>query len=364
MPSGGVITAMAIAAGAQIVGGVVGNAMASGDRDAAKQAASDAYGMLANMGLPPDLSKKIILKEFQSAGELSPEMLQDINYGVSKAAQTEVNPELKKAQFNALHQLQARGKVGLTPEDRAALSESLSQSAQQTQGATQAILQNAQARGQGGSGNALANQLIASQQGGNRAAQQGLDIGARASQNALQAMLQSGNLAGQMDQSEFNQAMQKNTSADQFSRLNTDAQINRQAANVNAKNRAMESNLASKQRLMDVNTDQFNKELYRQNQAKRDFWNDQMARTQAIANAKLGQSSNLRASGDATAGMWSGIGQGVGQIGGALATSSKSSKPTPKGQNNTQQVVNDIRSMDQDTSNYHSGLNRDPFSVA
>lgn len=316
-------------AAAPVIGGVIGNVMGSGDRNAAKQAASDAYGMLANMGLPPDLSKQIILKQFQSAGELSPEMLQDINYGVSKAAQTEVNPELKKAQFNALHQLQARGKVGLTPEDRAALSEAMSQSAQQTQGATQAILQNAQARGQGGSGNALANQLIASQQGGNRASQQGLDIGARASQNALQAMLQSGNLAGQMDQSEFNQAMQKNTSADQFSRLNTDAQINRQAANVNAKNRAMESNLASKQRLMDVNTDQFNKELYRQNQAKRDFWNDQMARTQAIANAKLGQASNLRESGNANAEMWSGIGKGFGQAAGSYATYKAGKKDEP-----------------------------------
>lgn len=316
------LTAGLIVGGASILGsvatGAIASAAASGNRQAAQQAATDAYNTLIQQGLPPDQSKALVYQQFQQSGNFTPEMQQDIEYGVSQAGQVKGNAQLQQVQQQALQQLQARGQVGLTAQDRAALAEAQSQAAQQTQGATQAILQAAQARGQGGAGATLAAQLIAAQQGGNRASQNALNIGGLASQNALNAILQGGQMAGQIENQQFGEKMQAANANDQFSRLNTQAQIARNQANTQQQNQAQLYNLQQKQQLQNMNTSQANQEILRQQQAQLNNYNMNQNRLQAIANAHLGQATQYQNQADAAAKGIAQTGAGVVQGIGAM----------------------------------------------
>ncbi len=50
---------------APIIGGIMGNEAARGNREAAQRAAAEAYAELMKVGAPPDLSKRIILEQFR-----------------------------------------------------------------------------------------------------------------------------------------------------------------------------------------------------------------------------------------------------------------------------------------------------------
>ena len=187
-----------------VVGGLIGNAVSSGDRQQARNASDAAYQQLLSMGAPPDTAKAIILQQFKSAGNLSPEMEQYIQAGPSKVAGITEDPALKQKQMSALELLSQRATGGLNPEDRAKFAEIQSQVAKDNNARQQAIIQQAQQRGMSGSGAELAAALSNQQSGANQESQAGLQLGATASQKALQADLQSGQLGGQVRQQDFN----------------------------------------------------------------------------------------------------------------------------------------------------------------
>jgi len=79
-----------IAAGvvaASVIGGMMGNSAAKKGRQAQAAAAAAAYAELQKIGMPPDLSREVILREFQNQGVLTPELEQDIDLQASQVAQ-------------------------------------------------------------------------------------------------------------------------------------------------------------------------------------------------------------------------------------------------------------------------------------
>lgn len=311
-----------------IIGGIIGNAAASGDREAARQAAAQAAAQLTSMGLPPDLSKQLILKEFQKAGTLTPEMEHEVNSGISQVSQIQEDPSLRNAQVAALNMFQQRSK-GLAPEDRAQLNGIRNQIASQEEAKRQQILQSFQQRGMGGSGAELAAQLAGAQSGANEASAQGDRLSAMASQNALQAMAQSGQLGGQIRGQDFDVNRTKASAADQFKQFDVQNQIARQARNVASANQAQAGNIQNTQNVSNANVQQANAETERANQAHQDYWNSLLQRNTAAANALNGQASNLQQQAGQTAGMWQGIGSGVGAGAGAYLNYSNK-KPEQK----------------------------------
>ena len=115
---------MIAAIAAPIVGGLIGNAAASKDRKAMMAAAQAAWAKLDEIGSPPDLSRQIIYQQFQEAGVYEPELLEEIDLGLSQVSQLqERDPSLRQAEMDALRSLQERGQVGLSVEDRVAMNE-------------------------------------------------------------------------------------------------------------------------------------------------------------------------------------------------------------------------------------------------
>ncbi len=302
-----------------ILGGVMGSLFGGGDRDRANQLMEEAMAEINSVGAPPDLSREIILQKFSQAGLYTPQLEQAIDLGISKVSQINENPELAKAQMGALESLSTRGKTGLTAEDRAALNQVRSEVQRDSQAKQGQILQQMQARGLGGSGAELLAQLSSAQAGDDRASMEGDNIAAQASRNALEAMVQGGQLAGNIRGQDFDVNRTRAAAEDEVNRFNVQNAIGRQTRNVGMGNQAQQQNLSEKQRVQDANTQMSNQELYRQAEAQRQNWLDRMNQAQAKAQAKTGQAQNLQGQAAQTGQMWQSIGSGVGAAAGAAA---------------------------------------------
>lgn len=277
-----------INAGGSIIGGLAGRS-ASSSAEARQQAMLDqARQYYEDAGLPPETYKPLLLQQFQQAGILTPELEQQINLGPSAVASVKTDEALKEQQFNALKELKDRGGAGLTPEERAQFAKMQQQVGADEESKRQQILQQSAMRGQSGGGQELAAQLLSSQASANQASQAGMELSGHASQRALQAMLQGGQLAGNVQQQQFGQDIQRSQAQDEFNRFNTQNQIAQQSRNIGAKNQSQAANLQNLQNIQNTNVGQYNQELQRQQQAKNQYWQNMLQRAGALS----GQAQN------------------------------------------------------------------------
>jgi len=212
----------------------------------------------------------------------TPELEQEADLAASKVSQIQEAPELRDAQMQALRSIQQRASGGLTPEDRAVFEKMRSGVRSDTRGKERQIISELAQRGQAGAGAELAARLQASQSGADQASEQGMDIAAAASRNALQAAAQSGALSGNIRSQDFDVNQAKAAAEDERNRMLFQNSTALRARNVGAKNTAQQQNLSERQRLSDINTQMSNTERQRQSDAQRQYWSDKLA----LANVK------------------------------------------------------------------------------
>ena len=141
--------------------------------------------------------------------------------GPSEYGNISVDPQYKAAQLaqlQALQDLQAQG--GMNMQDRANLAAIEGAQGAQARGQRDAVMQNLQATGRGGSGMSLLAQLDANQNAQNQASQQGLQVAGMAQNRGMQAGQNAAQLAGGMQSQEWNQESQKAAAADAINRMN------------------------------------------------------------------------------------------------------------------------------------------------
>ncbi len=147
------------------------------------------------------------------------------------------DPRLRGNQEDALAALAGISQGGgFNAADKANLSRIQSETSQADRGRREAILQNLGARGMGGSGMDLLAQLQSSQAATDRSSQAGLDIAAQGQQRALDAIMQSGQLSGQMQSQDFSQAAQKAAAQNAINQFNTQNTNTGNLANQSAQN--------------------------------------------------------------------------------------------------------------------------------
>lgn len=331
MPLGGALTGMAIAAAAggagSLIGGLVGQSKASGDFANADAAAQKAAQQLINTGMPPDLAKQVIMQKYKAAGQLTPTMEQALSLGPSQAAGVQTDQNSLNAQLQALQQFQQVSQTGNTAQDQLANRNMVNSVNQANQGRQQAILQNAQATGMGGSGASLAAQLANAQGSANNASQQGLQIAANSNQARMAALGQAAGLGGQINSQQFGQAQTKANAADQFQRFNV---ANQQAVanqNVQASNQAQAANLANAQQISNANTGMANSEAQRMNNAKLTDWQSQNQRNQIINQGYNQSAGNYNQQGNQVANQSTQMGAGIGGLVGSVANLSGAFNP-------------------------------------
>jgi hypothetical protein len=302
----------AAGAASAVVGGVVGNIASAGDRAAQRRAMKAALNELKKVGLPPDLSAPLILKELQRQGVYTPELEEDLSDTFAEVKLIEEDETLKDAQRQALTMMQQRGRVGLSAEDRAALAQVRNDLERDSQAKSQQIIQQFQARGQGGAGAELQALLQSGQSQAEQASQASMSLMGQAQQRALEAVRQSADISSGMRSQDYNVNAANTAAQNERNRFLAENSIARQRSNVGMLNQAQQLNLAEQQRIADYNAQLANTEQARQREEKGRFWDRKLGYGQAMSAAQLGQAAQAQQQAANTANMFANIGGAVG----------------------------------------------------
>lgn len=318
------VTMMAIGSiAAPVIGGLMGNMAASKDKAAQKAAMQRAINELNKLGAPPDMSKALVLKEFERQGIYTPELEQDLNDSFAEVQMVQDSPDARNTLVSNMAREEEVSKVGSTAAGRAALARIASESARSSKSARDTLLNKFAAMGQGGGGQSFAAQLQSTQDAENQAAMQGLEVAANeeaqrsASRGAL-AQMASGLRGQDIGLS------QANTSArNERDRFLAENSIGRQTRNVGAVQEADKLRLSEQQRIADANVAMQNAEKARQADAGRQYFQDKQSLAQAKASALTGQAQQAAQQAQNTAASYAGIGSAVGTGLGAFAQKKK-----------------------------------------
>lgn len=243
---------------------------------ASDRAKRDAILKQLEQSIPQEYLKDQWLQDF------TPEQLQNLQQlGPSAMESVSTDPRLQAAQMTALQGLQDRSQSGYDATDRAAMAEAQMAAARQEQGQRGAIMQNMQSRGMGGSGAELAAQLANQQGSANRMSATAGNIASEGRQRALQAMMQSGQMAGQMQGADFNRQAQIAQARDQISQFNTNNNNKVQAQNNAMINQARMANQQGRQGVASGNV-----------QGQNQFGQQQFQNKQGVAQVQYNAATN------------------------------------------------------------------------
>lgn len=236
------------------LGGLAGYFAGSDKSDEVAELERQAMEAMKNVDIPTLQALTPILTQYHNAGLLSPTMEATFTDPDSLMSKVAADPRLKDAQMSALNRLTDQSHGGLNMSDRAALDQVMRNSNVAEHSNEQQILQDMQQRGQAGSGAELAARLSSAQNAANTRSAQGLQVGATATQRALEALANSGNMATQMRTQDVGEQSDKARAQDVINQFNT---ANRQAVasrNNAATNNANEYNVRNAQDVANRNT--------------------------------------------------------------------------------------------------------------
>lgn len=171
-------------AGGDLIGGLIGEAMARGDYEEAERLKKLAAQQFEGIGLPGDMA------------QLGPSSLENVAPDAqSRQARRDILSRMMQVGFEG----------GMDPESRAANAEARAGAAQYEASQRGAILDAQKRRGMLGAGTNVAAQLQASQAGANRVSSAGIQAAADARKRALAAMQMSGQMAGDLERDDYGQ---------------------------------------------------------------------------------------------------------------------------------------------------------------
>jgi hypothetical protein len=300
------------AAAAPIVGGLIGQGQAASARTDAENARKEAMSQFAGVNPPSIEDQLLALQQYQEQGVISPLLEQLLQQGDSRLNEVQVDPRLQADQMSALEQVAGLASGQVKPGDMAAFEMARRQSAAEAQAKQGQILQEMQARGQGGSGAELLARLQSAQSGADRlsAAQQ---QEAQAMQQArMQALQQQSQMATNMRQQSYGEQSDLARARDAINQFNTQNAQNVQGRNVGAQNQAQLQNLTNKQNIANANVDTANKQQISNKGLLQQQFNNQIGKANAMAGQYQNQAQASDAQAAQTAAMLGGIGQGVG----------------------------------------------------
>jgi hypothetical protein len=251
----------------------------------------DVQGMIEEMAklyegiVPPDLAKAIVYAQYKQGGTLTPQQLSQLPEEAQAAVQLRESPEFKQKQQVQLQQMEQLAQTGMGPQEILALEQSRRAAASDAQARFKSILQQYQQMGQAGGGASLAASLQAAQSADDREAMSNMQAAAMAAENRRSAIQQAFTAASGMRQQDLAVNQYNTENLRQKQMFDIQNALSRQQQNAQYANQANMYNLQRQQQVMDMNLQQYNQELYRQQYlAPQQMFQNQMA----LANAKAG----------------------------------------------------------------------------
>jgi len=180
--------------------------------------------------------------------------------GDTELANITLDPTFKQAQMDALAAMTRRGQEGLTIEEEVARNEIMNAAGAANQGAQGAVLQQAARQGRLGAGDTLAAQMAAAGSAYSGAAQEAQNLAAQRDRRAMEAVLQSGNMAGNIRGQDYSEAANVAQARDSINQFNTKYRADANTRNVGATNRAGEGRAGVLRNVTTGNLDLRNKQ--------------------------------------------------------------------------------------------------------
>ena len=339
---------IAASVAAPIVGGMAGYYFTKEEREKAREMAQKGMAGFESLQLPtydtsglpaaPQFGTEAYLPDYEAVKMYRPELMEAQTTGPSALQQISTDPELRKAQMAALDRLSQVSEEGMTAEDRARLGQIQREVGRAERGSREAILQNMAQRGISGSGLELAAQLSNQQAAAERRQMEGLNVEAMAQRRALEALGQVGDLSGRIRGQDFGEEAQKAAAADAIAKFNAQQQAAAQAANVAAQNLAAQQQwqqqIGAQQEqagILQAQQAQANQLAQQQfqnltgqqeymNKMKQQAFKDAYMKAAGTGGAALKYGDVLQEQAAQKAGMFAGIGKGVGQAATAYGT--------------------------------------------
>lgn len=297
---------------APIIGGLMGQEAAKGQQKSQERMYKEMLARMAGIELPNISDQEVNYLLQQSQGAYTPELEAALALGPSAMEQVSIDPRLRQQQMSALEQYAQVAQSGATPADEAMMEMVRRNAAAEAQAKQGQILQEMQARGQGGSGAELIARLQSNESGADRLQQAQLQE-AVAKQNArMAALAQQANLAGNLRTQDYGQETDLAKTRDAISQFNLQNQQNVGQRNVGSKNLAQQQNLQNAQSIANQNValqnqqQQYNKGLIQQQ------FQNQMSKASGQNQAGQNLASMYGNMAANTAGGMATIGQGVG----------------------------------------------------
>lgn len=258
--------------GGGLLGGLYGGDDGAAERKRQDELMEQTLAEMSGISVPElrqiQLENPQWLEDLQ-AEQLDPSAMQNINTDSRLRSQ-------QMASIAALEDIQKGG--GLNAADRANLAQIQNDAATSDRGRRESIQQNMQQRGMGGSGLDLLAQLQSSQGATDRQAQQGLNVAGMAQNRALDAIMQSGNLAGSIRGQDFSEQAKKADAADAIARFNAQ---NRQQVN--------QFNVGGRQDMSNQQTTMRNQNQMLGNEIAQQNFNNQMNKAESMGNVRNNQ---------------------------------------------------------------------------
>lgn len=236
--------------------------------------------------IPLPVLKEYYPELYRAVVEMNPELETAVNLGPSAMEGISTDPELRKTQMKALARLQEIGDAdGMDARFLSDAAKVRNDSNANLQGQQGAIMQNLATRGLSGGGSELVARNMAAQNASNQEAQSALELKAQAEQRALQAIMNAGELGGQIQGQDFAQQSDKARAADAIAKFNTQNMQQVLNNNVANKNNAQMFNAQNKQNVADKNVVVRNDAQTRNNNLSQQAYDNELKKRGLISGA-------------------------------------------------------------------------------
>ena len=302
---------LAAAAGTALLGKAVEPSLRSGAEGIYRDIAKDVDAI----NLPTEQEQYIQIENLVQQGLITPLEAEEILADPSLMSEITTDPFILEAQQRSLGKLEEISEEGLTLEDKARIEQVRREVGAQERGQRERIAQEMQERGVRGSGLELAQQLALQQSAADRRSQESLEQAARAEKRALEAIMQSGAMAGEMRGQEFREQSAKAQAQDAINQFNIANQRQVQEANIQRQMQSQAQNLAERQRIADANLARRQEEALRRAQLKQQRFLNEMSKAETKAAAMGGVAKTRQEDAKTRGALYGGLIGAAGKIG-------------------------------------------------
>jgi hypothetical protein len=253
--------------------------------NSAQEYLKQALAAYNNVNVPTTASETVNELPMQSVqGTVTPQNIQVAEQAPSEYNNISLDPATRAAQMSALQSYtDIANSGGLDAESKLAIQQAIDAANAQSRGAQGAIMNQAQAMGQGGGDFALTQRAIAAQGASNTAATQGMQAAAEAEANREAALNSMANIGGSINASDYGQAANKAASQNTINATNTGARNAANTGNVSNQIQTGEFNTNTAQGVNAANTTAGQNKVYYNASLPQQQFNNELAKASGVA---------------------------------------------------------------------------------